>query len=161
MALAPKRHFSAAGSVSTVLLGSAAFCSGNPVVIDPTSLIAFGIVAFAAFVVEAGIVAIVLLFSGLAPTRILFAFFAINAAIFWSAFFPLSQAEKIPLLGLETIVVLVDAAVLMVLSRFEFFQGCEFERLRFSRALLASVAGNAASFFVGVLAAGSPWEHHA
>ena len=156
----PKLHLSAAGWVSFVLWGSAAFCSANPVVIDPTSLIAFGIVAFAAFVVEAGIIALVLMFSGLAPTRILLAFLSINAAIYWSAFFPLIQAEKISLLGLETMVVLVDAAVLMVLSRFEFFQGSEFERLRFSNALLASVAGNAASFFVGVVAAGSPWARH-
>ena len=39
----------------------------NPVILNPSSLLAFGFVAFAALVVEAGIVALVLTFAGVAP----------------------------------------------------------------------------------------------
>ena len=61
----------------------------NPVILDPGSLIAFGIVALAAFVVEAGVVALLLTFSGLAPLRIFGAFFVTNLAVFCFVFQPL------------------------------------------------------------------------
>ncbi|HWN94840.1 MAG TPA: hypothetical protein VNT99_07395 [Methylomirabilota bacterium] len=156
----PRQCLSTRGYVFFLLLASVQFCPGNPVSINPTSLIAFGIVAFAAFLVEAGIIALILLFSGLAPVRVMVVFFVINAAIFWLAFFPWVQTEKIPLLVSEALIVLIEAAVLKTLSGFEYFHGGEFERLPFSRALLASLAGNAASFFVGVVGAGSPWVQH-
>jgi hypothetical protein len=143
-----------------LLVATVLSCPANPVSVDPTSLIAFGIVAFAAFLVEAGIIASILLFSGLAATRVLVAFFIINAVIFWSAFFPLVQSQKIPLLALEALVVLAEATVLKILSGIEFFQGDEFEHLPFWRAVLASAAGNAASFFVGVIGSGAPWAKH-
>src|SRR5437773_11029462 len=53
--------------------------SANPVQIDGTSLLAFCIVAFLAFVVEAGIVALLLAFRGLAPLRAFAAYFIGNA----------------------------------------------------------------------------------
>lgn len=121
-------------------------------------MIAFGIVALAALVVEAGVVALFLIFSGLFPLRTFGAFFLINFAVFAFLFFPLLR--RIPLPLLEVIVVVVDGAAIKLLTFLSAFQGDEFQRVSWQRAGLASVAGNAASFFVGVMGSGSPWEHH-
>jgi membrane protein YdbS with pleckstrin-like domain len=41
----------------------------NPYIVNPSSLIAFAVVAFMALIVEAGVVALVLAFAGLTPLR--------------------------------------------------------------------------------------------
>jgi len=130
----------------------------NPVILDPSSLIAFGIVAFWAFVVEAGVVALLLTFSGLAPLRIFGGFFVTNLAVFCFLFYPLLR--RIPLPALEALVVAVDGAAIKLLACLGTFQQEEFRGVTWLRAGLVALVGNAASFFVGVIATGSPWERH-
>src|SRR5262245_913266 len=86
----------------------------NPVVVDGSSLIAFGIVACWALVIEAGVVALALAFSGLAPLRIFFAFLFTNAAVFVFLFCPLLR--RIPLPALEALVVVVDGIAIKLLA---------------------------------------------
>lgn len=130
----------------------------NPCIINPSSLIAFGIVAFWALVVEAGIVALLLTFSGLAPLKVFVGFFLANVAVFLFVFCPLQQRMALPLL--EAMVVAIDAVSIKILSSLSGFQGESYRRVSWLFAGFVSLAGNAASFFVGVIASGAPWEQH-
>ena len=130
----------------------------NPVILNPSSLIAFGVVALGALVVEAGIVALLLTFAGLAPARVFVGFLCANLAVFIFLFCPLQGRVALPVL--EALVLVIDAAGIKLLSHFGAFQGDSYRGVSWLLAGLASLAGNAASFFVGVLASGSPWEVH-
>jgi hypothetical protein len=130
----------------------------NPVSINGTSALAFGIVAFWALVIEAGIVALLLTFSGVATLRIFSGFFATNFLVFVFLFFPM--LHRIPLALLEAFVVMVDGAAIKLLTSFDSLQRDDCRGVSLVRAGLVSAAGNAVSFFVGVLAMGSPWEDH-
>lgn len=132
--------------------------SANPVSINPVSLIAFGIVAFWALVVEAGVVTPLLLFAGLSPLRTMGGYLAANAAVFIFLFFPMMQEHFFPLWLLEVGVVSLDATAIRMLSQKPYFQGDDYRAISLRQAWLISLAGNAVSFFVGVLANGSPWE---
>jgi hypothetical protein len=130
----------------------------NPVSIDGTSLLAFGIVTFWAFVVEAGIVALLLAFSGVEPLRLFGGFFATNFLVFTFLFCPL--LHRLPLAPLETLVVAVDGAAIKWLTCFGSFQQDDFRGVSWLHAGVISAVGNAASFFVGVIASGAPWVQH-
>lgn len=130
----------------------------NPCIINPSSLIAFGVVAFWALVVEAGIVALLLTFSGLAPLRVFGGFFLANVAVFLFVFCPLQQRMALPLL--EAIVVAIDAVSIKILSMLSGFQGESYRRVGWLFAGITSLAGNATSFCIGVIASGSPWQEH-
>jgi hypothetical protein len=130
----------------------------NPVVIDPSSMLGFGVVAFSAMVVEAWIVALPLTFSGLAPLRIFGGFFLTNLLVFSLVFYPL--LERIPLPVSEMIVVLADDVAIKLLAHGWSFQQDEFGHLSWSRATAIAVVGNASSFFVGLMATRRPWEEH-
>ena len=132
----------------------------NPVMLDPASLISFVVVAFFAFIVETGIVALCLTFSGLATMRVFASYFITNLIIFFAVFYPLLQREQIPLPLLEALVVALDAAAIKLLSKFDALQGDEFANLSWLRSGLIAAAGNAASFFVGTIANATPWYSH-
>ena len=132
--------------------------SANPVQIDGTSLLAFCIVAFWAFVVEAGIVALLLAFRGLAPLRAFAAYFIGNALIFFFVFQPLLGRETLPIPALELLVVLIDALMIKFLVNLEVLQGDGYAGVSWFRAILVSGFGNAASYFVGYIASRRPWE---
>lgn len=130
----------------------------NPVILNPSSLIAFGIVAFWSFVLETGVVALLLTFSGLAPMRIFGGYFATNLIVFWFLFCPLLR--RVPLPMLEALVVVADSVAIKLLSCLGSIQQDEFRGVTWLRAGLIALVGNATSFFVGVIAMGSPWESH-
>jgi len=127
----------------------------NPVIINPSSLIAFGVVAAAALIVAAGGVALVLVFSGLTPLRAFGAFLIINLAIYFFLFCPL--LERIPLPALEALVVLVDCIAIKQLACFGGLQQEGFRSVTWLRAAVILVLGNAVSFFTGVIATDKPW----
>jgi len=130
----------------------------NPYILNPSSLIAFAVVAFWALVVEAGIVALLLTFAGLSPLRTFGAFLAANLLVFVFVFCPLQN--RISLALLESFVVIIDAASIKILSKWSAFQRDSYQNLSWLAAGLISLIGNAASFFVGIIASGSPWEMH-
>ena len=130
----------------------------NPYVLNPSSLIAFGIVALSALVVEAGIVATILVFAGLAPLKTFCGFFFANVAVFIFVFCPLQRRIALP--ALEALVVIIDAAAIMLLSKLTAFQGDSYRRVSWLLATMTSLAGNAASFCVGLMASSAPWHMH-
>jgi hypothetical protein len=129
----------------------------NPVIIDPTSLLAFAMVAFWAFVVESGIVALLLAFCSLQPLRIFMAYFVVKAAVFLFLFQPLLEREW-PIPILESLVVCLDALAIKILAGCGALQTDNYGRLKWLRAFVISLAGNAVSFFIGLIASHKPWE---
>ena len=126
----------------------------NPVEIDGQSMIAFGIVAFWALVIESGMATLVLLSCGLLVVPAFVTFIGVNVGFFLFAFLPLSR--RVSLWVLEPGVVLADALLLKLLACAPFLQGPEFLGVSWRRAFVASLLGNAASFFVGVIGGGAP-----
>jgi len=130
----------------------------NPVMIDGQSLIAFGVVAFWALVIESGIATLALVSSGLLIVPSFGTFVVANVLLFLFGFLPLTG--RVSLWFLEPGVVLVDALLLKLLASAPFLQGGAFVGVTWRRALVASLLGNLASFFIGVLAGGAPWVVH-
>src|SRR6202161_2737323 len=60
----------------------------NPVSLDRVSLVAFCVVVFWAFIVESGIVALILAFRGLLVLRMFFCYYVANALTFFLIFQP-------------------------------------------------------------------------
>ena len=135
--------------------------SANPVMLDPSSLLAFYIVAFWAFVIEAGVVALLLAFRGIAPLRVFMAYFVANAAVFFFVFQPLLEASSSPpVLALEALVVLIDGLVIKLLVTSAAFQGDNYRGVSWLRSTVISGLGNGLSYFVGYIATQRPWEIH-
>lgn len=130
----------------------------NPVQIDGQSLIAFGIVAFCALVVESGIVTLAMVSSGVLVVPAFITLTLANMALFLFAFLPLT--ERVSLWLLEPGVVIADGVLIKLVASAPFLQGSGFLGVSWRRALVASLLGNTASFFVGVLASGAPWIVH-
>ncbi len=131
----------------------------NPVSIDGQSLIAFAVVAFWALVIESGIATLVLISCGPLIVPLFGTLLIVNVLVFLFAFVPLSGRTSLWLL--EPGVVLTDAIFIRLVSSLPFVQGGEFVGVTWRRALVASLLGNTASFFVGGLASGAPWiDHH-
>jgi hypothetical protein len=74
----------------TLFLMTPFLVRANPVMIDGQSLIAFGIVAFWALVVESGIATLVLTPSGVLTLPLFGALLMANVAVFLFAFLPLT-----------------------------------------------------------------------
>jgi len=133
--------------------------SANPVMLNPTSLLAFCIVAFWAMLVEAGVVALLLAFRGAAAFPVFVAYFILNGAVFLFVFQPLLVGRKSPQVAvLEALVVLIDAAVIKLLVAFNPFQGDSYRGVGWVRSLVTSSIGNALSYVVGFIATRRPWE---
>ena len=129
----------------------------NPYILDPSSLLAFCVVAFWALIVEAGIVALLLGFLSAAPLRIFVVYFMANGLVFLFVFQPLLERHW-PLLRLELMVVVLDACTIKFLVSLDYFQGDNFTRARWWQSLVISSIGNLASFFVGHIANQHPWQ---
>jgi len=141
-----------------VLLMFPVIARANPVMIDGQSLIAFGIVAFWALVIESGIATLALVSSGLLIVPSFGTLIVANVTFFLFAFLPLTS--RVSLWFLEPGVVLADALLLKLVASAPFLQGGGFVGVSWRRALVASLLGNAASFFIGVLGSGAPWIVH-
>lgn len=127
----------------------------NPVMIDGQSLIAFGIVAFWALVIESGIATLALVSSGVLIVPSFATLIVANVSVFLFAFLPLTG--RVSLWFLEPGIILADALLLKLVVSAPFLQGGGFVGVSWRRALLASLLGNAASFVVGLLGSGAPW----
>jgi hypothetical protein len=131
----------------------------NPVILEPSSLMAFSVVAFWALVVEAGIVALLLALRGMNPMRIFIAYAVTNALVFLLVFEPLLSSEKASVPMLEGLVVALDALSIKLLTYMDALQGDDFRDVSWLRALCISAIGNSVSYFIGNIASHKPWEH--
>ena len=129
----------------------------NPVMIDGTSLLAFVIVAFWAFVVETGIVALLLAFRGLQPLRIFMIYFAVKVVVFLFLFQPLLEHDW-PIPILEFFVVCINGLTIKILAGFEALQSDNFSGFSWLSAATISLVGNVVSYFIGLIASQKPWE---
>lgn len=133
----------------------------NPVILDPSSLLAFCVVTFWAFVVEAGVVALLLAFRGVAPLRVFVGYFVANAGVFFFLFQPLLESNNSPpVLLLELVVVVFDGLIIKLLATLAPFQGDNYRGVSWLGSTLISGIGNGLSYFVGCIAAQKPWEIH-
>lgn len=131
----------------------------NPVVIEPTSLVAFMVVAFWALVVEAGVVALLLIWRGLNPIRIFLCYGVTNALVFLLVFEPLLNSGKATVPALEVLVVALDAVAIKLLTCLDGLQGDDYKAVSWLHALFISCLGNMVSYFIGNIASHKPWEH--
>jgi len=135
--------------------------SANPVILNPSSLLAFCVVAFWAMVVEAGVVSLLLAFRGAAALPVFVASFILNGAVFLFLFQPLLVGSRtLPVPVLEGMVVLIDGAVIKLLVTLSPFQGDSYSGVSWFRSLVTSGMGNALSYLVGYIATRRPWEMH-
>ncbi len=133
----------------------------NPVMVNPSSLLAFCIVVFWEMMVEAGVIALLLAFRGAAALPVFVGYFVLNGGVFLFLFQPLlvgSRSLPVPLL--EAMVVVIDAAVIKLLVMLNPFQGDSYWGVGWLRSLTISGVGNTLSYLVGYIATQRPWEMH-
>jgi len=130
----------------------------NPVMVDGQSLIAFGIVAFWALVIESGIATLVLGSCGVLILPVFGTLVIANVGVFLLAFLPLTG--RVSLWLLEPGVVLVDAMMIKLVASAPVFQAGNYVGVSWSRGLMASLLGNAASYFIGLIGSYTPWIVH-
>ncbi len=127
--------------------------------VNPSSLLAFCVVAFWAMVVEGGVVALLLAFRGAAALPVFGGYFVLNGAVFLFLFQPLlTGSRSLPVPVLEAIVVLVDAAAIKLLVTLNPFQADGYRGVSWFRSVVTSSVGNALSYMVGYIATRRPWE---
>jgi hypothetical protein len=141
-----------------VLLMMPFVARANPVMFEPQSLIAFGIVAFWALIIESAIVTLSLLNRGILVVPSFITLIVANVAVFLFAFLPLSS--HVSLWILEPGVVLADALVIKILMAGDLLQDSDFLGVSWRRALVASFLGNSTSFFIGLIGSRTPWFSH-
>lgn len=116
-----------------VLLMFPLIARANPVMIDGQSLIAFGIVAFWALVIESGIATLALTSSGVLIVPSFGTLLIANVAVFLFAFLPLTS--RVSLWFLESGVVIADALLIKLVASAPFLQGGSFVGVSWRRAL--------------------------
>jgi hypothetical protein len=131
----------------------------NPVVFEPSSWVAFMVVAFWALIVETGVVTLLLTFCGMDPLRTFLAYWVANVLVFLFVFEPLLRSGNASVPILEGLVVLLDALSIKLLTSLGALQGDNFKSVTFLRSLCISAIGNSVSYFVGSIASHRPWEH--
>ena len=130
----------------------------NPVMIDGQSLIAFGIVAVWALAIESGIATLALASCGVLSVPAFGTLLIANVGVFLLAFLPLT--ERVSLWLLEPAVVVADALMIKLVASVPFIQGGNYVGVGWKRALVASLLGNTASYFIGLIGSQAPWIVH-
>lgn len=126
----------------------------NPInVPDPLNILAYVLVLGSAFVVEAGIVTLVLLFWGTDPKPVYKALIIGNAVIYFVVFLPLLDFISRVWIA-EAVIVGLDGLMIKVISVLETFQDDTFRPLRWGYAFLIAAVGNVVSYYVGVAMSG-------
>ena len=130
----------------------------NPAIFNPQSLIAFWVVAFWALVIESGIATLAVSLCGVLVLPVFATLVVTNVGIFAFGFMPL--LARMPLWLLEVLVVLFDAIVIKVVAAVPLFQRGDYVGVSWRRGLVASILGNASSYFIGVMGSQTPWLKH-
>jgi hypothetical protein len=131
---------------------------GNPAIFNPQSLIAFVVVAFWALVIESGIATLAVGLCGVLVLPVFTTLVITNVGVFAFGFMPL--LHRMPLWLLELLVVIFDAIVIKVVAAVPLFQRGDYVGVSWRRGLIASILGNAASYFIGVIGSHTPWMTH-
>ncbi len=130
----------------------------NPVILDPVSGLAFCVVVFWAFIVESGVVTLLLAFHGVVVSRMFCCYYTANALVFFLVFRPILDRQWVAVFALESAIVMLDAAIIKLLTAWEFLQGDNYQALTWRGAIIISAIGNTLSYLVGYIASQRPWE---
>lgn len=133
-----------------VVLACAATARANPCGPHPTEFAAWTIVVLAAMSLEVFITTGFLLFSGLAAVPTALVLFLANGVSYLGIVLPLYSAAGSVWL-VEAVVLAAETGLIKLLSLFGPFQQDGFSGLKWRYALLAALAGNACSYYVGTL----------
>jgi hypothetical protein len=126
----------------------------NPIIVyDPLNILAYVLVLGSAFVIEAGIVTLILLFWGTDPKPVYKALIVGNLAIYFVVFLPLLDFTSKVWIA-EGVIVGLDGLMIKMITLFETFQDDTFRPLRWGYAFLIAAVGNVVSFYVGVATSG-------
>ena len=126
--------------------------------LNPVSLVAFCVVVFWAFIVEAGIVTLLLAFRGVVVLRMFFCYYMANALVFFLVFQPVLEQQWMPVFALESAIVMIDAVIIKFLTTRESLQGDNYQELTWRGAVIISAIENTLSYLVGYIASKRPWE---
>ncbi|HSV99048.1 MAG TPA: hypothetical protein VLI39_02680 [Sedimentisphaerales bacterium] len=135
-----------------VVLVCTASAYANPCGPHPTEMAAWIIVVLAAMALEVLITTGFLLFSGLAVVPTALVLFLVNAVSYVGIVLPLYEVARSIWL-VEVVVLVAETGLIKLLSLFGPFQQDAFGGLKWRHALLAALAGNACSYYVGTLLA--------
>jgi hypothetical protein len=136
---------------SSLVLISAGTVQANPLGgPDPTKLVASIVVVSAALLLEVFVTTGVLLFCGMAVVPMFFALVLGNIVSYLGVALPLYALVQ-RVWPVEIVIVAAEAVLIKLLSSFNLFQGDTFDGLKWRWALLAALAGNACSYYVGTL----------
>jgi hypothetical protein len=124
----------------------------DPIVVSPSSIVAFYIVVSTALIVETGIVSALLAFRGAAPLNVFFGYLITNVSIYLLVFGLSFFVEPSFVLLKEIAVVLLDGLAIKILVSLSVFQGDNYRNVTWSLALLISGIGNSLSYIIGEIA---------
>lgn len=114
--------------------------------LNPVSLVAFCVVVFWAFIVEAGIVTLLLAFRGVVVLRMFFCYYMANALVFFLVFQPVLEQQWMPVFALESAIVMIDAVIIKFLTTRESLQGDNYQELTWRGAVIISAIENTLSY---------------
>lgn len=124
----------------------------DPIVINPSSMIAFYIVVGTALIVETGIVSGLLAFRGVAPLNLFTGYLITNVSVYLLIFGLPFPGHSSPALLKEIFVVFLDGMAIKLLVSLLVFQGDNYRNVTWWLAFLISTVGNAVSYMIGVIA---------
>jgi hypothetical protein len=135
-----------------LVLVSAGTVRANPLGVNPTGMAAGVVVISAALLLEVFVTSGVLLFCGIAVVPMFCALVFGNIVSYLGIALPLYALVQ-RVWPVEMTIVAAEAVLIKLLSSFNLFQGDTFDGLKWRWALLAALAGNACSYYVGTLLA--------
>ena len=113
---------------------------------------------FWAFVIESGIATLAVGLCGVLVLPVFATLVVTHVGVFAFGFMPL--LARMPLWLLELLVTLFDAIVIKVVAAVPLFQRGDYVGVSWRRWLVASILGNAASYFIGVIGSQTSWLTH-
>ncbi len=147
------KRLAQAAFVLGLVLVSAGTAQANPLGgPDPAKLAASIVVISAALLLEVFVTSGFLLFCGVAVVPMFFALVLGNIVSYLGIALPLYALVQ-RAWPVELVIVAAEAVLTKLLSSFSLFQGETFDGFKWRWALLAALAGNACSYYVGTLLA--------
>lgn len=124
----------------------------DPIIVSPSSIVAFYVVVGTALIVETGIVSGLLAFRGIAPLNFFTGYLVTNVSIYLLVFGLPFFVEPSFVFWKEILVIFLDGLTIKLLVIFPVFQGDNYRNVSWRLALLISCIGNAASYLIGEVA---------
>lgn len=136
-----------------LLLCLPAAAYANPAVFNPIDTTAYLLVVGLASLVEAGMIALVLMFWGTEPMPVYMIFIAGNVILYFAVFVPLLDATSSVWLS-EAVIVGLDGMLIKMVTFFDSVRADTFRPLKWAYAFVIAAAGNILSYYIGTVISG-------